>query len=58
MKGWIGVNQSSSIDETMEVAKKYLLEGHDVNIEIRHFVEGSEEHDPLEYEVYVYFEEE
>lgn len=56
--GWMGVNQSPSWAETVEVAKKYIDQGRSVEIRPQTFHgPGTKEHpDPLEYEVYVYFE--
>jgi hypothetical protein len=54
---FIGVNQSPDIEETMQVAQKYILEGKDVKIHIQHFI-GALTHEhpfPIEYEVYVDF---
>ena len=51
---WIGVNQSGSISETLEVAKKYLVKGHDIRLCRVDFGEDSREHKAIEYEVHVF----
>lgn len=54
--GWIGVNQSGSMDQTLESAKRHLLDGRKVRIEPKSFTGGDKEHAALEYEVYVLFD--
>jgi len=53
--GFIGVNQSSDFERTMEVARQYAKLGHSVMIKLVDFWEDSEEHDRLEWEVHVDF---
>ena len=53
--GFIGVNQSSDFEMTMEVARKYAKAGHSVMIRLQDFWEDSDEHDRLEWEVHVDF---
>lgn len=53
----MGVNQSSDLEETLRVVEKYLREGRPVQVHIQDFQRQSEEHDPVEYEVYVDFDE-
>ena len=57
--GWMGVNQSPSWEETVEVVKKYVDEGRQVEVRPQKFHgPGTQEHPyPLEYEVYVYFDD-
>lgn len=53
---WIGVNQSPNLDETLEVARKYLLDDAEVKIIKRDFGITTREHYQIEYEVYVLME--
>ena len=53
--GFIGVNQSSDFERTMEVARQYAKLGHSVMIRLQDFWEDSEEHERLEWEVHVDF---
>ena len=58
---YIGVNQNKSMEQTLKVVKKYLLQGKNVQIIPRDFGECMEtppyEHTGIEYEVYVDFKE-
>ena len=50
--------QRGTLYGALETAMRHLLRGRDVRIEVQEFGEKSDEHDAIEYEVYVLFKEE